>query len=88
MKILICLLLLINFAEAQTRKQKVPSNPKVIYKYKTNEKFDFEDIAIEGDSSSPGDLSIEPRVSQEFKNKLPNRRNFNDRIIEELESLK
>ena len=46
---------------------------KVTYKYKKYEKFDFEDMVIEGDMGSPGDLSISPRFQRKFKE---NRRNF------------
>lgn len=49
----------------------------VRYEYKKFEKFDFEEIGVEGEAGSPGDLSISPRLRNEFKNKLPERINFN-----------
>jgi len=49
---------------------------KIIYKYKQYEKFDFEDLVVEGETGSPGDLSIIPRYQRKFKNKLPYKRNF------------
>ncbi len=57
------------------------SNKKnIIYRYKKYEKFDFEDLVIEGETGSPGDLSIAPRYQRKFKNKLPYRKNFNSEI--------
>ena len=47
------------------------------YEYKKFEKFDFSEIGVEGEAGSPGDLSISPRLRNEFKNKLPERTNFN-----------
>ena len=53
---------------------------KVIYKYKKYQKFDFEDLVIEGETGGPGDLSIAPRFQRKFKNRLPYRKNFNAEI--------
>ncbi len=61
---------------------------KVIYKYKKYQKFDFEDLVVEGDSGSPGDLSIMSRFQKKFKNKLPYRRNFNPEIVKSIESIR
>jgi peroxiredoxin family protein len=49
----------------------------VRYEYKKFEKFDFEEIGVEGEAGSPGDISISPRLRKEFRNKLPERQNFN-----------
>lgn len=49
----------------------------VRYEYKKYEKFDFDEIGVEGEAGSPGDISISPRLRKEFKNKLPERQNFN-----------
>lgn len=68
-----------------TRKDVVP---KIIYKYKKYQKFDFEDLVIEGASGSPGDLSINPRLQRKFKNKLPYRKNFNAEIRKSLERIR
>lgn len=74
--ILILLSGLINFSLgfAQTPEE------KIVYKYKKYQKFDFEDLVIEGEVGAPGDLSISPRFQKRFKHKLPYRKNFNDRI--------
>jgi len=67
--VLLILLPLIGFSQSQ--------KGKVTYKYKKYEKFDFEDLVIEGEIGSPGDLSIAPRYQRKFKNPLPYRKNFN-----------
>lgn len=53
---------------------------KIIYEYKKYEKFDMDDLVVEGETGSPGDLSIDPRYKSKFKNKLPYRKNFNKEI--------
>lgn len=53
---------------------------KIIYEYKKYERFDMEDLVVEGETGSPGDLSIDPRDKKKFKNKLPYRKNFNKEI--------
>ena len=53
---------------------------KIVYEYKKYEKFDMEDLVVEGETGAPGDLSIDPRYKRKFKNKLPYRKNFNKEI--------
>lgn len=62
--------------------------PRVIYKYKKYQKFDFEDLVIEGETGSPGDLSIAPRYQRKFKNKLPYRKNFNAELRRSVERIR
>lgn len=62
--------------------------PKIIYKYKKYQKFDFEDLVIEGETGSPGDLSIIPRYQRKFKNRLPYRKNFNAEIRKSVERVR
>jgi hypothetical protein len=50
------------------------------YEYKKFEKFDLSEIGVEGESGSPGDISISPRLRNEFKNRLPERANFNSEM--------
>lgn len=83
MKIFIILFLFQVNAYAQEAKSE-----KIIYKYKKYEKFDFEDIVIEGETGSPGDLSIDPRFQRRFKNKLPYRKNFNAEIRKGIERVR
>ena len=61
---------------------------KIVYKYKMYEKFDLEDISVDGETGSPGDLSILNRYQRKFKNKLPYRKNFKPEIIMGFERIK
>ena len=61
---------------------------KVIYEYKKYEKFDFEEMVIEGEIASPGDLSVDLRYQGQFKNKLPYRKNFNAEIRKGIERVR
>ena len=54
---------------------------KVVYKYKKYEKFNLEDISVDGETGVPGDISLINRYQRKFKNKLPYRKNFRPEII-------
>lgn len=58
------------------------------YEYKKFEKFDFDEIGVEGEAGSPGDLSINPRARNEFRNKLPERANFNREMKKAVEVIR
>lgn len=58
------------------------------YEYKKFEKFDFDEIGVEGEAGSPGDISISPRVRNEFKNKLPERQNFTKEMKKAIEGIR
>lgn len=60
----------------------------VKYEYKKYEKFDFSEIGVEGEAGAPGDISISPRVRNEFKNKLPERSNFNREMNQAIEGIR
>lgn len=60
----------------------------VRYEYKKFEKFDFEEIGVEGEAGAPGDLSISPRLRKEFKNKLPERQNFNKEMKKAIDGIR
>jgi hypothetical protein len=60
---------------------------KVNYKYKRYERFDFDALDIEGAKSSPGDLSIAPRFNPKFRNKIPERKNFNREMRKAIDSI-
>ena len=64
------------------------SKEKVIYKYRKYEKFDFEEITVQGETGNPGDLSISPRYQKEFSNILPYKKNFNTEIKKGLERIR
>lgn len=57
----------------------------VVYKYKKFERFDFESMRVDSGGASPGDLSINPRFSVDFKNKLPHKPNFNKELMDSTE---
>lgn len=83
MKIICFLVLLLPglcFAQAK--------NSKVRYEYKKFEKFDFDEIGIEGEAGSPGDISISPRVRNEFRNRLPERGDFNKEMKKAIEGIR
>ncbi len=81
MRYLVILGLLISFgANAQKR--------KIRYEYKKHEVFDFEALDVAGDTSSPGDLSISPRFRKKFRNKIPERKNFNNEMKRALDSVR
>ncbi len=84
MKYFIVLLLIFNIAYSQSSRGK----KKVIYKYKKYEKFDFENLDIEGDASNPGDISISPRFNKRFRNKLPSRLNFNPELKNAIQAIR
>ena len=71
MKVIIVLLVFLSIGAFADDKKNVR------YEYKKFEKFDFDEIGVEGEAGSPGDLSVSPRLRNEFKNKLPERHDFN-----------
>lgn len=81
--ILMIALFTLSFATFAQKKKE-----KIIYKYKKYQKFDFEDLVVEGDKGGPTDLSIRPRLKKKFNNKLPYRVHFNDKIIESVETVR
>jgi hypothetical protein len=84
MKLIIIVLAIVSFStQVFAKKEK-----GVIYKYKKYEKFDFEDLIIEGETGSPGDLSLGLRYQKKFKNRLPYRKNFNAEIRKGLERIR
>lgn len=60
---------------------------KVKYEYKKYERFDFEALDVEGRRSSPGDLSIGSRFGTQFKNKIPQKPNFNREMKKSIDSI-
>lgn len=81
MKMLLILAIISTSAFAQNKKN-------IRYEYKKYEKFDFEEIGVEGEAGSPGDLSISPRLRNEFRNKLPERANFNKEMKKAIEGIR
>ena len=63
-------------------------NKKIIYTYKQFEKFDFDDLNIEGGSGAPGDLSVAPGQEKRFTNRLPYRKSFTVEIKKGIERVR
>jgi len=56
------------------------SSKSVNYEYKKFERFDFEEIGVEGEFGAPGDLSIAPAPRKDYGNRLPERKSFNKEV--------
>lgn len=88
MKILIPFALMLIFCSLSlSAKDQEQPKRAVVYKYKQFERFDFEDMMIEGESGIPGDLTITPTFKRFYKNTLPNRENFNGEIENAIDSI-
>lgn len=74
MKLLLILMLIAPVAFGQSKKANVN------YEYKKFERFDFEEIGVEGESGAPGDLSIAPSPRKNYGNRLPERKSFNKEV--------
>jgi hypothetical protein len=82
MKIMIIFLIFFSMSSfAQGKKN-------VRYEYKKFEKFDFDEIGVEGEAGAPGDISVSPRLRNEFKNKLPERTNFNKEMKKAIDGVR
>ncbi len=81
---------LVTFALLLFSLHALAEDPKsnVRYEYKKFEKFDFDEIGVEGEAGSPGDLSISPRLRKEFRNKLPERENFNQEMKKAIDGIR
>ncbi len=80
--------LLMIFGMALSLSVAAQENKGTRYEYKKYEKFDFAEIGVEGEAGSPGDISVSPRLRNEFKNKLPERQNFNKEMKKAIEGLR
>ena len=69
-------------------KETTVGNKKVIYTYKQFEKFDFDDLNIEGGTGAPGDLSVSPVHEKSFSNRLPYRKSFTVEIKKGIERVR
>lgn len=84
----ICIFVISNISWPQDKAGSKDNKERIIYKYKKYQKFDFEDLMIEGETGAPGDLSINPRFQKEFRNKLPYRKNFNPELHRSVERIR
>jgi hypothetical protein len=60
---------------------------KIIYKYKTYEKFDLGGLKVKGKIIAPTDLTVKTRQTKVFKENLYEKRNFNKENFEDIQSL-
>lgn len=58
------------------------------FEYKKFEKFDLDEIGVQGEAGSPGDISVNPRARDKFKNKLPERQNFNKEMRKAIQGIR
>lgn len=69
-------------------KDEKTENKKVIYTYKQFEKFDFDDLNIEGEAGAPNDLSVSPIHEKRYTNRLPYRKSFTTEIRKGIERVR
>ncbi|MEX0798086.1 MAG: hypothetical protein WEB87_07115 [Bacteriovoracaceae bacterium] len=66
----------------------VIAKKKVIYKYKEYEKFDLGDLEIKGSIVAPGDLSVKERRRKKFERNLLQKKDFDEKIIQDIKFLR
>jgi hypothetical protein len=71
---------------APTKKKK--QKKEIIYEYRKFEEFDFESLDISGNVEAPGDVSVQQRYKKSFKNKIPERKEFNRMLENSIDTLK
>lgn len=81
MKALLIFLLIFSLKDAL-------SEEKVIYEYKKYEKFDLGNLEVKGELIAPGDISVRERERRRFELDLHTRRNFDDFIKNDIDSLR
>lgn len=69
-------------------KEVMVGKKKVIYTYKQYEKFDFDDLNIEGEAGNPNDISISPIHEKRYVNHLPYRKSFTVEIKKGIERVR
>ncbi len=61
---------------------------RTIYKYRKYQKFDFENLTIDGERGLPEALSVSRGNRFKYKNRLPYRKNFNPEIKKGIERIR
>ena len=91
-KILLGLFLISSFLRAEEPivegKEVKVNGKKIIYTYKQFEKFDFDELSIEGESGAPNDISISPIHEKSYSNRLPYRKSFTVEIKKGIERVR
>lgn len=75
---LVMTVILIMISFASNAQESADKNIK--YEYKKFEKFDLEEIGVEGNSGAPGDLSVIPSPQKTYDNRLPQKPNFHSEM--------
>ena len=81
MKTLITIIII--FASTEVMAEK-----KVVYKYKEYEKFDLGDMEIKGNIIAPGDLSVKERRRRVFERDLLKRKDFDQKIVNDIKFIR
>lgn len=81
MKTLLAFIVLFSSGEVMAEK-------KVVYKYKEYEKFDLGDMEIKGNIIAPGDLSVKERRRRVFERDLLKRKDFDQKIINDIKFIR
>jgi hypothetical protein len=63
-------------------------NEKLIYQYKKYEKFDLGNLEVKGQLVAPGDISVRDRERRRFELELFSRKDFEDLVKRDVESLR
>lgn len=87
MKILLCLLVTFSMLKSGGEALAQPQE-KVIYQYKKYEKFDLGNLEVKGQLIAPGDISVRERERKRFELGLFERREFDEFIKRDIESLR
>jgi hypothetical protein len=87
MKIIFLVIVILVSFSLQAKEDKA-ENKKIIYTYRQFEKFDFDDLNIEGEAGSPNDLSVSPIHEKRFTNRLPYRKSFTMEIRRGIERVR
>ncbi len=82
MKILLLLIGVLFLFEAQAEEQ------KIIYQYKKYEKFDLGNLEVKGELIAPGDISVRERDRRKFELDLFTRKDFDNFIKRDVDSLR
>lgn len=82
MKFLITILILFNMSGY------AQNNKKIIYKYRKYQEFDLETLGVDGQIDDSDSLSSDSSFQQNFKNRLPLKRNFNSEIRHSIEGIR
>ncbi len=64
------------------------ADPKTIYQYKKYEKFDLGNLEVKGQLIAPGDISVRERERRRFELDLHSRKDFDDFIKKDVDSLR